>query len=193
MPEAVGLAGALAARQDSIEHIYYILPALQPTPVAETSSDSDLLKQADLRKLPKLADAIKTAGSWYCPTLVAYARTPRDPVWLQQQKLVPQAIVIRYQKGFAGWDEDPLDSPEARPVYLKMVAALARGRRRLAPWDRTPTNRALFPAFHLHDELANFVAAGMTPYEALRAGTIDAARFLHREEEFGTVAVGQPC
>ena len=54
VPEAVGLVGALAARQDSIEHIYYILPALQPNPVAETSSDSDLLKRADLRKLPEM-------------------------------------------------------------------------------------------------------------------------------------------
>jgi imidazolonepropionase-like amidohydrolase len=36
----------------------------------------------------------------------------------------------------------------------------------------------------------NFVAAGLSPYEALRAGSSDAARFLHREEEFGTVAVG---
>jgi imidazolonepropionase-like amidohydrolase len=190
VPEAVGLAGVLAAHQDSIEHIYYILPALQPNPVAETSSDSDLLKRADLRKLPELAHAIKTAGSWYCPTLVAYARTQRDRVWLQQQKLVPPAIVLRYQKGFSGWDEDPLDSPEARPVYLKMVAALHEAGVGLLLGTDAYKPSAL-PGSSLHDELANFVSAGMTPYEALRAGTIDAARFLHREEEFGTIAVGR--
>ena len=190
VPEAVGLTGALAARQDSIEHIYYTLLALQPNGAAETASDSDLLKRADLRKLPELAHAIKTAGSWYCPTLVAYARTQRDPVWLQQQKLVPPAIVLRYQKGFAGWDEDPLDSPEARPVYLKIIAALHRAGVGLLLGTDAYKPSAL-PGFSLHDELANFVAAGMTPYEALRAGTIDAARFLRREEEFGTVAVGR--
>jgi ketosteroid isomerase-like protein len=43
----------------------------------------------------------------------------------------------------------------------------------------------------LQEELASFVAAGLTPYEAIRAGTSDAARFLHSEAEFGTVAVGR--
>jgi imidazolonepropionase-like amidohydrolase len=42
----------------------------------------------------------------------------------------------------------------------------------------------------LHAELATFLAAGLTPYGAIRAGTSDAARFLHRETEFGSVAVG---
>jgi imidazolonepropionase-like amidohydrolase len=43
----------------------------------------------------------------------------------------------------------------------------------------------------LHEELADFVAAGMTPYEAIRAGTSDAAKFLHQESEFGVVATGR--
>jgi imidazolonepropionase-like amidohydrolase len=30
----------------------------------------------------------------------------------------------------------------------------------------------------------------MTPYEALRAGTVDAAKFLHQENEFGLVSKG---
>jgi imidazolonepropionase-like amidohydrolase len=46
------------------------------------------------------------------------------------------------------------------------------------------------PGFSLHEELASFVAAGMSPYEAIRAGTADAAIFLHQESEFGTVATG---
>jgi imidazolonepropionase-like amidohydrolase len=39
--------------------------------------------------------------------------------------------------------------------------------------------------------LENFVKAGMTPYDAIRAGTADAAIFLREEKEFGTVAVGR--
>jgi imidazolonepropionase-like amidohydrolase len=37
----------------------------------------------------------------------------------------------------------------------------------------------------------NFVSAGMSPYEALRAGTADAARFLGRGSDFGLVAEGR--
>ena len=49
----------------------------------------------------------------------------------------------------------------------------------------------VIPGFSLHQELQSFVEAGLTPYEAIRAGTSDAAIFLHEENEFGTVALGQ--
>jgi imidazolonepropionase-like amidohydrolase len=46
------------------------------------------------------------------------------------------------------------------------------------------------PGYSLHKELENFAAAGMTPYEAIRAGTAGAAQFLHQENEFGLVRTG---
>jgi adenine deaminase len=49
----------------------------------------------------------------------------------------------------------------------------------------------VIPGFSLHEELRYFVEAGLSPYDAIRAGTSDAARFLHRDDEFGTVAVGR--
>ena len=38
--------------------------------------------------------------------------------------------------------------------------------------------------------MSNFVAAGLTPYEALRAGTSGASEFLGKPAEFGVVAAG---
>ena len=52
-------------------------------------------------------------------------------------------------------------------------------------------NPFIVPGFSIHNELALFVRAGLTPFEALRAGTSDAALFLHKERDFGTIAVGQ--
>ena len=52
-------------------------------------------------------------------------------------------------------------------------------------------NPYIVPGVSLHEELALFVRAGLSPFEALRAGTSDAAKFLNRDREFGTVAVGQ--
>ena len=52
-------------------------------------------------------------------------------------------------------------------------------------------NPFIVPGVSLHEELALFVKAGLSPFEALRAGTSEAARFFKREKEFGTVAVGQ--
>jgi imidazolonepropionase-like amidohydrolase len=46
------------------------------------------------------------------------------------------------------------------------------------------------PGFSLHDELAQLVAAGLTPLAALQAATIGPARFLGRAGSLGEVAVG---
>jgi imidazolonepropionase-like amidohydrolase len=52
-------------------------------------------------------------------------------------------------------------------------------------------NPSVVPGFSLHDELRELVAAGLTPYEALRAGTANPAEFLKARGEFGTVAEGK--
>ena len=52
-------------------------------------------------------------------------------------------------------------------------------------------NTGVVPGFSVHDELAEMVAAGLTPYQALRAGTANAAEFLGREDASGTVAAGR--
>jgi hypothetical protein len=48
----------------------------------------------------------------------------------------------------------------------------------------------IFPGFSLHDELALFVRAGLSPLEALRTATINPARFLGLDAASGGVVVG---
>jgi adenine deaminase len=50
---------------------------------------------------------------------------------------------------------------------------------------------SLIPGISLHEELRLFVQAGFTPLEALRAATLDPARFLGRDRDFGTVERGK--
>ena len=47
------------------------------------------------------------------------------------------------------------------------------------------------PGFSLHEELAIFVEAGLTPMEALQTSTLNPARYFHREKELGTVEKGK--
>jgi len=44
--------------------------------------------------------------------------------------------------------------------------------------------------FSLHQELRNLVDAGLTPYEAIKAGSRDAAECLGELDEFGTISAG---
>lgn len=45
--------------------------------------------------------------------------------------------------------------------------------------------------FSALDELRELVSSGLTPYQALRSATIDAAHFLRKDSEFGTIEVGK--
>jgi imidazolonepropionase-like amidohydrolase len=72
---------------------------------------------------------------------------------------------------------------EDHALRRRLVAALPRaGVGVLAGSDAAPAG--------LTDELVELVASGLSPYQTLRAATADAARFLGRTHEFGTVSVG---
>jgi imidazolonepropionase-like amidohydrolase len=49
----------------------------------------------------------------------------------------------------------------------------------------------VFPGFALHEELAMLVDAGLTPMEALRAATRNAAEFVGKSKDSGTIAEGK--
>jgi len=49
----------------------------------------------------------------------------------------------------------------------------------------------VYPGFSVHDELALFVQAGLTPLEALQTTTINPATFLGLEQSMGTVQPGR--
>jgi len=47
------------------------------------------------------------------------------------------------------------------------------------------------PGFSIHDELAEFVAVGLSPYEALRSSTTEPFAFLGELDQAGTIEVGK--
>jgi len=47
------------------------------------------------------------------------------------------------------------------------------------------------PGASAHQELQLLVESGLTPYEALRTATVNPAKFLGKEDEFGTITVGK--
>jgi imidazolonepropionase-like amidohydrolase len=51
-------------------------------------------------------------------------------------------------------------------------------------------NPFVFPGYSAHEELSLMVRAGLTPAEALRAGTVGGAAFLRRPEQVGRIAPG---
>jgi len=186
VPKAVGLTGALEAHQASLEHFSGGFPraVLSDGTSQDQLSLNDLLSRADLNKLPAAAEAVKAAGSWTCPTVVQLQIDAEKDSWAKERSLVPSDLVERYEKGKL----PPLVS-SSEAFALAVVQALhSKGAGLLLGTDAYKPN--VIPGFSLHEELRYFVKAGLSPYDAIRAGTSDAARFLHRDNEFGTVAVG---
>jgi imidazolonepropionase-like amidohydrolase len=112
-----------------------------------------------------LAEATQRAGAWNCPTLAIYVALSR------QHSPAEQRAIVEQRRRFV------------RELHRAGALLLAGSDAGIG---------VVRPGQSLHDELAELVASGLTPYEALRAATVDAGRFL-QVEQLGTVAAGAPA
>jgi imidazolonepropionase-like amidohydrolase len=206
VPRSVGLSGALAARIRSVEHLGGYMEALQTenSPFKDSPfspSTARMADDVDLTKLPALARATREAGVWNCPTLVLLPTGTLDEASVRQRLQLP---VMRYVAPARKqvWEEQiralnskvtPADLAvyaNAHRVRMQIVKALHdAGAGLIAGTDFA--GYFLVPGYSLHEELQNLVAAGLTPFEALRTATADAAEFMNRANDFGTVGPGK--
>ena len=205
LPRNLGLEAALEEKQDAVAHAEEYLYAyffFKPT-----SSPADASQAANLRwiaeqgnRIPAVAEATAKAGIWVSPTLTVYSGIARQvddidsvlkrpemkylPPWISNQF---QASNNTYVKRFK---KETAKGFFARADLLSKLVKGFRdaGVRMLAGTD-TPVP-SVVPGFSLHDELREMVAAGLTPYEALRTATANPAEFL-RTDKFGTIAIGK--
>ncbi len=94
------------------------------------------------------------------------------------------------------FDPGPLQSwvelmQDTRSVRLVNVGRLHDAGMTILAGSDTQSN--VFPGAALHRELVTLVEAGLTPAEAIRAATLDPARYLEETDDpsFGVVAVGK--
>jgi hypothetical protein len=200
IPHEVGLSGVLAAGQRTIEHLVGYETFLE-------SSNSPLLGKTDMfsrlrawghidrDRIPDVVKQVKQAGAWNCVTLVVTRKavSPEEvekelarpyikylpPSQIEQWKYMSRSIpgslgeAVRFGQAARSQLTGALNDAGA-PILL--------GTDMGNPW--------VAAGFSVHQELANLVEAGLTPYEALRAGTRAPAECLDATDEFGTVAVG---
>jgi hypothetical protein len=79
------------------------------------------------------------------------------------------------------------------PDSLRLLSVVQRaGLPTLAGTDAgAPRLKTVPPGFSLHEELAMYVAEGLTPLHALQTATLNPARFLRATDSLGTVAPGK--
>ena len=206
VPEPVGLAGVLAARgQESIEHLTGYLGAAQTADSRYASLTDwnqkrlEAVSHIDEAKLPELARRTREAGTWNCVTLIVNERFSvldrRDSLLaLPSVKYVAPEVLAAWDPAqdfrLSSMKESDFAAMRASCAFqLRMTRALRDAGARLLLGSDT-SNPFVIPGFAVHEELALLVKAGLSPYEALRAATSDAAEFLHASGTFGRVRPG---
>jgi len=193
VPDKVRITEVVAAGQKSIEHLMGFFEGCTSEEDRLIKGDGDmklLLDSQDKAKCDKLLALLAKTQTWQVPTLV----WQRSGTFLDQLDWKHQPL-DRYVPAYwrdVTWRRfaeqmmpDILHDPlKLRKEYfarnLQAVGSMHRAGVPLLAGTDTAPGIYVMPVFSLHDELANFVEAGLTPMEALQTATSKPARFLDR-------------
>jgi hypothetical protein len=204
VPSAVGLERVLASGQESVEHLDGWAKAAQAddSPFLGKVSflnEGSAWPHVDPKKIAALAKTAASAGVWDCPTLVVFQKwAVGDDV---EKRLHDPGMGYVNPMVLTFWRPENNYLQKMPPGFVEAAHASDADRKRAIGILHKAGARILLgtdlgnpfvvAGFSLHEELENLVAAGLSPYEALRAGTSGAAEFMHASGEWGTVAVGR--
>ncbi len=216
VPDAIRASEAVAAGQRTFEHLIGIFEA--STPPDEESALilrkygagkepavnkflATFLDRYDPAREKSIIQLLAQKQVWQCPTLfwergqwlvdtIQYrldpdsAYTPHS--WLARKYPSMQKSIL------AGMDADPLAVRTRFVAHeLEIVHKLHDAGVPLLAGTDTPAGVDVTPGISLHLELQRFVAAGLSPLEALKTATINPARFFGKTADYGTVQAGR--
>lgn len=202
VPEASGVTVALQSNMATIDHLDgYFLALLPPANDGDGGFggffDVMLADDIDASRIPEIAAATAKAGTWNVPTEVLVEQII-DSTPVSELRLRPETRYVS-RETVDSWiavkesqinDRNYSAETAARAIELRrrLILELHRAGAGLLLGSDAPQSFNV-PGFSLHRELAVLVDAGLTPYEALRTGTVAVAEFLGANT--GVVAVGR--
>lgn len=196
----VGVKGALAARQSTIDHLDDYVEALEADNAPTKSSLSKLpqvLDHLDLSKLPAVVRATREAGVAMVPTMPLWevlrgmhsAESMNDRPEL---RYVPAQMRTNWANTVTNVHASAPRDYVQREVALRnrILKELYDGGVLILLGSDAPQLYSV-PGFSLQREMETMVSAGMTPYAVLESGSVNVAKFYGIENEVGRIAVGQ--
>jgi len=179
-------AGPLAGTEQSAGH------ASNATVAHASEPDLEMPRWVNPEKIPEIAKLTAEAGTWNVPTLVTLVNAKRKEEYPQAWKRPGMQYATKSMRDWWNSDvetSDPAARAQLLDIRLSLVRALHQAGAKLLVGTDTP-HPFVLPGLSVHDELHNFIAAGLTPYEALWSATRGPAEFLAQPHEFGVVATG---
>jgi cytosine/adenosine deaminase-related metal-dependent hydrolase len=198
VPADVGVHRALEAKYWTIDHLDGYVEALaRPGAPPAQLFGVNLIGQIDEARIPQLVAATKAAGTWVVPTQILlenwYGPDSVETMraWPEIRHANPAEVVqwvATKEKNVAAY---PL---EHRQRYIRLrrqlLKALHDGGIGILLGSDAPQTWNV-PGFSIHRELATYVAAGLTPYQALATGTRAVAMHLGTLPQSGTIEAGK--
>jgi imidazolonepropionase-like amidohydrolase len=200
----VGVWTAIESGYATIDHLDGFVESLVPGIENITEQQNGLFamfsaSQADTTRIPKLMKALREKNIWVVPTQALAERwfaPDKDPEALRRE---PEMIYMQ-PNTLNSWVNSKKNLMNNANYNAASVAKFIALRRKLIyECNRNGVGLLLgsdapqvfdVPGFSVHHELQYMVDAGLTPYEALRTGTVNVARFLNRSNDMGTIKTG---
>jgi putative CocE/NonD family hydrolase len=216
VPESVSAAEASDAGQKSMEHLYGLSLAcsskedeirktiVEAMSKLENKEVGRLLVRAqvqsldtyDEQKAQRLFKRLADDRTWQVPTFTVLRAMASltDPEFTADPRIKYMPVFFKEFWHPKGSEERRKEmAGDAKKLFkksLEMVRTLHRAGVPLLAGTDCP-NPYCFPGFSLHDELALFVEAGLTPAEALQCATLNPAKYLGMEDSLGTIEKGK--
>lgn len=200
----VGVWNSINAEYQTIDHMDGFVEGLVPGVENMTEKETgffgmNVARQADQSKIPVLMDELKKHNVWVVPTQALAER------WISSER---SAEALRAAPEMKYMDAKTLDawvktksSMKENPSYdsAKITDYIALRRKLIFAINQSGVGLLLgcdapqvfnVPGVATHHELKYLVDAGLTPYEALKTGTVNVARFYKKEGKAGVVRKG---
>ncbi|MEP6764260.1 MAG: amidohydrolase family protein [Gemmatimonadaceae bacterium] len=214
VPDAIRASEAIAAGQKSFEHLIGIFEAStldedqflqrkygEGKNPASNKSLAAFLDRYDAAREASIIQLIVKNNVWQCPTLfwergqwlVDVVDWKSDPdIAFTPKTWIDRKYPSTVKSVLASMDADPLAVRQKFVAHeLDIVNKLHKAGVPFLAGTDTPAGVDVTPGISLHLELQRFVAAGFTPLEALQTATINPAKFLGKQKEYGSVEAGR--
>lgn len=199
----VGVWRAIEAGYSSIDHLDGFVEGMVPGIETMVEQQTGLFgmfvaDRVDTTQIPKLMNALYNNKIWVVPTQSLAERWFSPAFEAESFRLDPDAVYMD-PKTVTQWIENKKNL-QANPQYdAAKIDRFVKLRRKLIRACQDYDVDLLLgcdapqvfnvPGFSTHNELQYMVAAGLTPYQALRTGTVNVAKYLHMDKG-GMIQVG---
>jgi hypothetical protein len=194
------LDGFLEAASDSSDYYMQVVQKkIIDTTIKGLKSRQFLHRTYSAKKLQEVLQEMKKYDTWICPTLIVNYNIAHsnDSSRLNDPRLqyLPRSLTNYWNPAndfrLRSWTAETYKIfQQDFTMRLQMVKPIFDAGIPILAGTDFP-NPFCFPGFSLHTELEWLVKAGLTPAQVLQTATINAARYLNLQNQYGSVSTGK--